>query len=407
MVTHPERVVFPALGVTKLDLVRYYLAVADGALRGVVGRPMILKRFVKGITEEAVFQKRPPAKPAGLDRGRRAALRVRHRRPRRSSSATPRRSPGWSTSAASTSTRTRCGPRTSTTPTSCASTSTRCPASTWAQIVDVALVVRDVLEDHGLVGWPKTSGSRGFHIYARIDAALDVPRAAPRRRDRRPRGRAPGPGPGHEQVVEGGAARRLRRLQPERQGPYGRVGLLGARDCPTPGSRRRWRWDEVRGLPAGGVHARDRAGAVRRASATRGPAWTPTTGSLDAAARRSPRRWDRPRSRPRAPVAAQSTMPLIEIARAKTKQEALDGLDRWKARHPAVVPHARAAPTCSSTGCAGAARSGTGSASTCSTCPRPQRPEQEPLEVDYDPWAGRTWPGRRAGEDGEKGGQQG
>jgi DNA primase len=65
-ITHPDKVVFPgARGAgrhTKLDLVRYYLSVADGALRGVAGRPMILKRFVKGISEEAVFQKRAPRK---------------------------------------------------------------------------------------------------------------------------------------------------------------------------------------------------------------------------------------------------------------------------------------------------------------------------------------------------------
>ena len=63
-ITNPDKIVFPghdgAAGVTKLDLIEYYLAVADGALRGVAGRPMILKRFVKGITEKAVFQKRAP-----------------------------------------------------------------------------------------------------------------------------------------------------------------------------------------------------------------------------------------------------------------------------------------------------------------------------------------------------------
>src|SRR5690242_5727841 len=59
-ITHPDKVVFPELGHTKLDLIAYYLPVADGALRGVAGRPMILKRFVKGISEEAVFQKRAP-----------------------------------------------------------------------------------------------------------------------------------------------------------------------------------------------------------------------------------------------------------------------------------------------------------------------------------------------------------
>src|SRR4029078_1825293 len=61
-VTHPDKVVFPDAGVTKLDMIHYYLDVADGALRGVRDRPMILKRFVKGITEEAVFQKRAPEK---------------------------------------------------------------------------------------------------------------------------------------------------------------------------------------------------------------------------------------------------------------------------------------------------------------------------------------------------------
>ena len=61
-VTHPYKVVFPDQGITKMDLILYYLDVADGALRGVANRPMILKRFVKGISEEAIFQKRAPEK---------------------------------------------------------------------------------------------------------------------------------------------------------------------------------------------------------------------------------------------------------------------------------------------------------------------------------------------------------
>src|SRR6187402_302147 len=67
-ITHPEKLVFPEPGITKLDLVQYYLAVADGALRGVAGRPMILKRFVKGIDQEAFFQKRAPSsRPEWVD----------------------------------------------------------------------------------------------------------------------------------------------------------------------------------------------------------------------------------------------------------------------------------------------------------------------------------------------------
>src|SRR5690349_4506530 len=60
-VSHPEKVYFPRTGHTKLDLVRYYLSVADGALRGVAGRPMVLKRFVNGAEGEAFFQKRAPS----------------------------------------------------------------------------------------------------------------------------------------------------------------------------------------------------------------------------------------------------------------------------------------------------------------------------------------------------------
>ena len=61
-ITHPGKVVFDEIGVTKLDLMHYYTAVVDGALRGVRDGPMILKRFVKGIGHEAVFQKRAPEK---------------------------------------------------------------------------------------------------------------------------------------------------------------------------------------------------------------------------------------------------------------------------------------------------------------------------------------------------------
>lgn len=61
VITNPDKVVFPEAGHTKLDLIRYYLSVAEGALHGVAGRPMVLKRFVKGIGQEAVFQKRAPA----------------------------------------------------------------------------------------------------------------------------------------------------------------------------------------------------------------------------------------------------------------------------------------------------------------------------------------------------------
>ena len=60
-VSNPQKVYFPDAGYTKLDVVNYYLAVAAGALRGVAGRPMALKRFVDGISKEPFFQKRAPS----------------------------------------------------------------------------------------------------------------------------------------------------------------------------------------------------------------------------------------------------------------------------------------------------------------------------------------------------------
>ena len=60
-VSNPDKIFFPELGLTKIDLVRYYLAVAEGALRGVDGRPMALKRFVNGADGEFFFQKRAPS----------------------------------------------------------------------------------------------------------------------------------------------------------------------------------------------------------------------------------------------------------------------------------------------------------------------------------------------------------
>ena len=99
---------------------------------------------------------------------------------------------------------------------SCASTSIRCPACR-SQIVDVALVAKDTLADFGLEGWLKTSGSRGIHICAHratrwpfhgSRAALAFAREGATRAEDR-----------DEQVVEGGASRRVPRLQPERTRP--------------------------------------------------------------------------------------------------------------------------------------------------------------------------------------------
>ena len=64
-ISNPDKIFFPETGHTKLDLVRYYVSVAEGALRGVAGRPMALKRFVNGADGDFFFQKRAPESRPG------------------------------------------------------------------------------------------------------------------------------------------------------------------------------------------------------------------------------------------------------------------------------------------------------------------------------------------------------
>jgi DNA ligase D-like protein (predicted polymerase) len=167
-ISNPGKVFFPEIGLTKIDLVHYYLAVADGALRGVRDRPMALKRFVNGAAGEAFFQKRAPASvppfvrtvelafPSGRTAdevvvSNAAALAwvvnlgcidlnphpVRDDDLEHPDELRVDLDPG--------------------------------PGVPWSAVREVALVVREVLSDHGLTGWPKTSGSRGIHVYARIE----------------------------------------------------------------------------------------------------------------------------------------------------------------------------------------------------------------------------------------------
>ena len=102
------------------------------------------------------------------------------------------------------------------------------PGVEWRQVQDVAKVVRAALDDLGLVGWPKTSGSRGIHVNVRIHQRwtfTEVRRAAvalAREVERR------APGDCDQQVVEGRASRRLHRLQPECEGQDRVLGVFGA-----------------------------------------------------------------------------------------------------------------------------------------------------------------------------------
>src|SRR6188474_3513870 len=171
-ISNPDKVYFPDAGYTKMDVVNYYLAVADGALRGVKGRPMALKRFVDGITGEAFFQKRAPDnRPEWL---RVATLTFPSGRTADEIVLDEAAGLAWVANLG------------------CLDLNPHpvraedldhpdelrvdldpMPGVDWSQIVDVAYVAREVLDDVGLVGWPKTSGSRGLHILVRIAPEWD------------------------------------------------------------------------------------------------------------------------------------------------------------------------------------------------------------------------------------------
>ena len=190
--------------------------------------------------------------------------------PRRSCRAMRRRSCGWRISPASSSTRTRCAPTIWTIPTSSASISIRCPASRGPRFAMWRAWCSTILDEFGLVGWPKTSGSRGMHVYVRIERRWTFDRGAAGGARAGARGRTARAGAGDEQVVEGRAPRRVSRLQPERQGPHDRERVLGPanRRCARLRAADVGRSGRVR---SAGLHAGDDGRRVSRRWATAMP----------------------------------------------------------------------------------------------------------------------------------------
>src|SRR5438128_2876852 len=173
-ISNPDKVLFPKRGHTKLDLVRYYVAVAEGALRGVGGRPMALKRFVNGAEGEAFFQKRAPtSRPEWIET---VELSFPSGRTAEEIVVRDAAQLAWIINLGCTDLNphpVRAGDLDH--PDELRVHLDPVPGVPWAQIRDVAMVTRDVLMDLGLVGWPKTSGSRGMHIYCRIEPRWTFP----------------------------------------------------------------------------------------------------------------------------------------------------------------------------------------------------------------------------------------
>lgn len=431
-ITNPDKVFFPRTGHTKLDLVRYYLDVADGALRGVAGRPMALKRFVNGAEGDFFFQKRAPAsRPEWIETVELSfpSGRTAHEIVVRDAAHL-----AWVVNLG------------------CIDLNPHpvradeldhpdelrvdldpVPGVSWSQIRDVALVTKEVLEGFGLVGWPKTSGSRGFHVYCRIERRWTFPQV---------------------RRAALALAREVERQAPdlatskwwkeERHGVFvdynqnakDRTVASAYSVRPTPDTRvsAPLLWEEVPDCDPGaftidGVPERfatigdpsegidQAAGSLERllelsaeheAAGFGDAPWPPhfakqpgepprvqpskRRGSRKAPSREgvvpppAPGKSTGPTGRRR------TTMPLIEIARAATEDEAMEGLERWRARHPDVWSYLAPADVLVDS-MRGRHTTWTRIRLNLRNVPLAKRPDQEALEVDYDPWEGIE-PGR-------------
>jgi bifunctional non-homologous end joining protein LigD len=430
-VTNPDKVYFPRAGYTKLDLVQYYLAVADGALRGVAGRPMALKRFVNGAEGEPFFQKRAPEKrPDWVE-----TVQLSFPSGRTADEVVVRDAAqlAWVVNLG------------------CIDLNPHpvraddldhpdelrvdldpIPGVPWTDVLDVALVTRDVLTDFGLEGWPKTSGSRGFHVYARIERRWTFPEvrraavALAREVERRIPDKA---------TSKWWKEERHGVFLDYNQNAKDRTVASAYSVRPTPDARvsAPLTWAEVPGCdpaaftlatmpdqyaaagePAAGIDTAvgslepllelaERHEAAGMQDAPWPPHYTKQEGEPP---RVQPSKRVRGAGRkqrdgavpPPAPGKAsgptgrrRTTVPLIEVARAATKAEAMEGLERWKARHPDVWPQLAPADVLVDS-MRGRSSTWTRIRLNLSKVPAEQRPPQEPLEVDYDPWEGVTAP---------------
>src|SRR3954465_3867902 len=167
-VSNPAKLLFPKAGHTKLDLVNYYLAVADGALRGAGGRPNMLVRYPNGVEGEFFYQKRAPeSRPDWIE-----AVELKFPSGRSAEEVVPRDAPALAWMANLGCLELHPHPVRAEDlehPAELRVDLDPVPGVKGAQVRDVAQVAKAALEEVGLAGWPKTSGKRGLHIYVRIE----------------------------------------------------------------------------------------------------------------------------------------------------------------------------------------------------------------------------------------------
>jgi DNA ligase D-like protein (predicted polymerase) len=405
-ITNPSKVYFPEAGITKLDVARYYVAVAEGALRGAGGRPNVLVRYADGIHGEFFYQKRAPsARPDWVE-----VVELRFPSGGVAEEVVPRDAAVLAWMANLGCLELHPHPVRAEDlehPDELRVDLDPVPGVPWSQLVAVAAVVRATLADFGLVGWPKTSGSRGIHVNVRIHprwefgevrrAALALAREVERRaptlatskwwkeerhgvfldynqnaKDRtvcsaysvrpKPDARVSAPVTWDE-LAECDPGDFTLRTMPARFAAIGdRHAGIDEAACSLETLLELSRAHEAEGLGDAPwpPHYRKQPGEPERVAPSR------KKGGASAGGRRA------------------STKPLVEIGRADRKEDALAGLERWKARHPEVVPHLQPADVLVDS-MRGRSTTWTRIRVNLEHVPEALRPAQEPLDPDGGP----------------------
>jgi len=353
-VSNPAKVLFPKAKYTKLDLVDYYLAVAEGALRGAGGRPNMLVRFPNGIGAPSFYQKRAPeSRPPWID-----VVTLRFPSGRTADEVVPRTPAALAWLANLACLELHPHPVRAEDldhPDELRVDLDPVPGIKWPQVRQVAQLARAVLEDFGLVGWPKTSGSRGMHLFVRIERrwGFDEVRRAALALAREVEGRGKG-------------LATSKWWKEERQGVFvdynqnakDRTVASAYSVRPVPDARvsAPLSWDEVddcdpEDFTLGTMPQRFAKIGDRHAG------MDASAGSLDGLLELSARQeqegqgdapWpphyrkqpgEPPRVQPSKSRVRAEKYPLIEVSKGKDKKEALAGLAKWKNQHRRVAKY--------------------------------------------------------------------
>jgi bifunctional non-homologous end joining protein LigD len=418
-ISNPQKVLFPQTGHTKLDLARYYLAVADGALRGAGGRPNVLVRYPNGTGGEFFFQKRAPESRLPWIE----VVTLRFPSGRTAEEVVPRDAAAllWMANLACL----ELHPHPVRAddldhPDELRIDLDPVPGIGWPQIRDVAKVVRAALDDLGLIGWPKTSGSRGIHVYVRIERRwiFDEVRRAALAFAREVERRAPGLATSKWWKEE-----RHGVFLDYNQNAKDRTIASAYSVRPTPDARvsAPLTWDEIDdGDPADFTLATmpdrfarigDRHAAIDEHSCSldrllelsarqeregQGDApWPPHYKKQRGEPARVQPSKRRTSTSPPKLEERRRKHPLIEIGRAPKKDDALAGLERWKGRHPDAAAHLEPADVLVDA-MRGRFKTWTRIRVNLQHVPEGARPAQEALDPDDTPneWAGvdpATW----------------